>query len=893
MDLAKSRPLSMSFAVAVVLAVGLGPAVASDLQDLITARTTLAAGLAAVAAMFVIGMAMSLLAIYLGSGVPVPVSRRVYAKSIGTGLVLAALSLFFSAIDGENSTAWRNANWLNPSDGVESRRLDEYGNHFGRLVTNAGGAGNEWLAELPVPIRVLLVGGEYRTLVRINAAGGTSPPDLCRAQAVLVIRAADDAGARTIESADGQDLCGKWARIDLRVPAGVTTLRIAAPDLKIPSFASIDWMIVEVRPAFAWLWAAVTFVGAAIFFGLLFRLAQALRQDGRPVSHPVRGGPSSRQLPSLLALLLFLCAGNLFVYSFVAEEQTIYTWDNAGYWRSAIGVSQFLQGSERKSVIEQNKDRSRRIDDAGAAGQPGVVLPKPGPVAALIRNIRFTEYNVTTSLPIAPVMALLGESRMVYELSLLNVYAVAAMIMLILAIRASGYAVERPWPTWWPFVPVVVALCFVPFWVPLIRGYMGISTVAPNLAILWLYFRRPPEQARDGALLAMGLLLVAGVLLQRWNAFWVISFFVLAATDSLYSLWRRREYTIPAILQSFRVPAFAGLIALCAFAVLAWPKIVTIVTTDYADIYSAYLEHSSLLSAALKFVGDAGLLLFIFVIASFLYLLSVRSTRRTAALLAVQVVVVFVHMSSTQTMGPHHLYVLMPALLMVLCLAFIQFVSSSQHLRKPVSIALAGIYTVVGIFSMASVFTPSAADAVDTTTIRLLSNDYRPPLVRGDLGEFDRLAMFLDRQLEGTPDSAGVYVLAGSQVLNPEHLQNIGPSLGREFDVQDRLLRASIVDKRDGFPGELLDAALVVTSDPVQLSRRPEDQQVIQIPARQLEQNTGIGPAFERLRQVFYLDNGVEVSVFRRIRENTSAEIASLSDELRAVYPDRPDVYER
>lgn len=893
MNSVRIKRVLMTVSAAVLVALGLGPGISAGVHDLTGAGNPLAVGIAVVVGLFSVCLAAPLMLRRLSPTAADPMGRATYVTSIIVGLLLSALSLFIYSIDGANTTAWRTAVWLKSSEGIEARRLEEYGNHFGRLELRTPSGKTRPLAELPIPFPVTLSGGGYRTLVRISPTDSSQLGEVCKADASIVLEAVRDKKVQTIGSVPASDACGGWKRVDLQVPRGARQLRISSSEWGGLPSTNIDLMAIDVRPHFSWFWSSITFAGVGIFCGFVYWVARVSASGQRRAPNLSRGGDGTKLMPAILAVLLFLFAGNLFVYSFVSEEQTIYTWDNAGYWKSTIGVSMFIRGAERKSTIQQQEDKKRLQETTSAFAQPGVTLPNPGPIAALIRNIRFTEYNVTTSLPIAPAMALLGGSRMVYELSLVNVYGLAAIIMLILAVRTCGHGIPIPWHSWWPFIPVIVALLFVPFWVPIVRGYMGISTVAPNLAVLWLYFSRPPEKSTVATILTIGILLVAGVLLQRWNAFWVISFFVLAAIDGLYTFWRKREYSITVILQSFRVPAFAGLIALCSFAVIAWPKIVTIVTTDYADIYSAYLEHSSLFSAVLKFIGDAGLLLFLFVIASFLYLLAGPSTRRMAILLAVQVVFVFVHMSSTQTMGPHHLYVLLPALLIMLCVAFIKLLASNGRRKKLVGITLAGLYTVTGIFSMASVFTPSAAGTVDTVTIGLLSNDYRPPLIRNDLDEFDRLARFLDEQVANGPKSAGVYVLAGSQTLNPEHLRNIGPSLGQEYGVQDRLLRASIVDKRDGFPAELLDAYLVVISDPVQLSRRPEDQHVIQIPARQLKTQTGIGLAFERLPQVFQLDGGVEVSVFRRARPNTESEIGVLSDEFRAIYPDRPDVYER
>ena len=146
--------------------------------------------------------------------------------------------------------------------------------------------------------------------------------------------------------------------------------------------------------------------------------------------------------------------------------------------------------------------------------------------------------------------------------------------------------------------------------------------------------------------------------------------------------------------------------------------------------------------------------------------------------------------------------------------------------------------------------------------------------------------------MDSAPEGQGIYVLSGSATLNAVHFRSITASTGVTFNSTNRVLGSSVVDKRDGFPRGIFDAHIVVSSDPIQLSRRPSDQQVIRLPAERFFNKTGIGAAFERLPRNFRLDGEVDAVVFRRTRPNTAEEIADLSDALREFYPDRQDVYQ-
>jgi hypothetical protein len=242
-------------------------------------------------------------------------------------------------------------------------------------------------------------------------------------------------------------------------------------------------------------------------------------------------------------------------------------------------------------------------------------------------------------------------------------------------------------------------------------------------------------------------------------------------------------------------------------------------------------------------------------------------------------------------MGPHQYFLLLPGLLVVLSLGLINGISSSSRLTVICGAVSAVLVMTFGVASGKAVFAP-AETFENTSTSRILSQSYRPPLVSHDLDEFVRMTQYVDELMANADDESGIYVLSGSATLNAIHFETITASTGARFDSAERVLGTSVVDKRDGFPHGILKAHVVVSSDPVQLSRRPSDQQVIRIPADRMFSGTGIGAAFERLPPTFRLDGNVNAVLFRRVRPNTAEEIADLSEGLREYYPDRPEVYQ-
>jgi len=877
----------------IFVGLGLGPLIAGGTSDLLgTSATSIAASNILIPCLIVVIFILGLLCNSLRMPKFLEWLRHPNIRRIILGsMAVACLAFFIARVDGGNTSSWRNAAHLIAGPGVNKLELREFGRQFARLSVTRSSPSIGSVGTIPVDWRVWFAGGRVDVLVRSQV---TTEAANCDASQVLKVAAIGRVEVLSETDTAVRDICGRWQLVRIDLPQGVTELQFNLDRSDSIAEATIDIMLAANRPYFAWFWMLCTVAAVGLIVTIVCLLSENLRSG----DHSAKTGTGlievatrKRGLITGGAVLIFILLSNVFMYWYVSQEETIYTWDYSGYWTSSRNVSDFLRGNERKSAGPPSN--ASEVSDSGPiSNEPEQTMPDPGAIAALIRSIRFAEYNVAFSVPVAPVMAVFGGSRMVYELSLLNTYALASLILLIVAVRSSGGNDVTRWPNWWPILPVVIVMCFVPFWVPILRGYVGVSVAVTNLAVLWLYFRQPVREISTMSLSVIGVFLLAGVILQRWNAYWVVGFFVMACADGVWELIRNRRFNAVEIFRSMRAPIVSGFVAFFLFAVIAWPKVVRIVTTDYADIYSAFQEDDGLISALLRQVDAFGAGIFALILVSFIFLTVRAPTRRVALLLGIQLLYVFLHFSSTQTMGPHQYFLLLPGLLVILSLGLASAISSNI---RPIAISGASAAALVLVFGMASgnaVFVPSD-DSAYLSRSRLLSQSYRPPLVSNDLDEFKRLAQYVDELMADAPEKQGIYVLSGSATLNAVHFKTITASTGTPFNSAARVLGSSVVDKRDGFPRGILRAHIVISSDPIQLmSRRPSDQQVIQVPADRMFKRTGIGAAFERLPVTFRLDGEVDAVVFRRFRPSTVEEIADLSEGLRKFYPDRPNVYQ-
>ena len=879
------------------MALGIGPAIVTAISDLrpgLTMSPGLMTTINAVA-----GVIVALFFLFWWWRVPDDSRRRpsvgLTSTTVGIALLVSSLGwVLANTIDASNTSAWRYTRALMPEPGIRGRVDTEERLHYTQLTAKKDYKGGGDLAASPASWRVWLTGGRAELLLRVRQPEKGSEDSFRGDRGKVTVSAISDELSLNAVTVPVVELHDKWRRIEISLPRQVTEIRLSwsgDPDAT-QSEGSLDVSVLSVRPDYHFLWSICTIIASSLLLSLAYLTIFGARESTGTVPNKTIVGRQGRErsvIPGIAATLLFVIIGNAFVFWFVSQEETIYTWDTAGYWTSSRHVSEVLRGESSSASIGSDV---RTVDSSDQFSIDASDRPRLSrdPLTSLVRNVRYSEYNITNNLPVAAAMVFLGGSRMVYELSLTNIYALLAVLMLLLALRDLARSSASPWIKWWPIIPVLVVLSYVPFWVPLLRGYIGVCVVAVNLAVLWLYFSRCKNGASLPILTSIGLLFVAGVLLQRWNAYWVVAFLFVTVIDGARQLLAGRRFDVDHIIRCFQVPLVSGFIAFAVLAVAAWPLLVTMATTDYADIYSAYAEHTSLFTAMAQLVRSFGLVLLLLLIGAAAYLISRRSTRRLAILLSIQLIVVFVHFSGTQTMGPHHLYVLMPAAFLMLSIAAIKLISGRPRRVTIVGTAMLMLYIVNGIASGIAVFSPSG-ESLRAMLVPLVPDNRRIPLVRDDIDAFEGITAYIDSLVAGDSQIGAIYVLSSSQTLNVVHLRNLEASTGITFQAVDRLLRSSEVDKRDGFPRQLLMADLVIVADPIQYNRRPSDQYVVGVPAQAMLERTGIGAAFRKLPESFEFRDGVKVQIFKKEREISTEETASLSDALRAIYPNRPNIY--
>ncbi len=584
---------------------------------------------------------------------------------------------------------------------------------------------------------------------------------------------------------------------------------------------------------------------AAVVAGLLW----ALLTLALPPRAPEAGAPAPGRLRGGWhlgpAFALALVWANAATAAFVRREDTAHYWDFAGYWLASGHVAEVLAR-----------------DPAGAWRE-------------LFGSFRDSDYTLLPALAPGAVLVAAGDSRLAYELAVANLYGGAV-------VAASAWAVARVragqtlGPAGAAGAAALAATC-APLWQPALLGYLDFGGVALCLLALGVYLSRPASDLGWQHALALGVLLAALVLFRRWYSFWVVAFLALALAEAGLAATRRRALD----WRDWRPALAAGGIALALVAAFAWPMVLRVAGTSYAEAYAAYRADAGVrdrLGALAECLGWVHVLAFAAAVAA---AASDPRTRRPALFAAAMPAVILAHFYRVQDMGPHHRLLLAPSYLLAGGLALARLAETPRRARA----AGLALLAALALFVWGLTFEPRL-DPLRATLAPWATGYPTYPERRGDIPELLALAGDADREARARGTTFAV--VASSLALNQFHVLTVHRSQGLTPPAPWRQAILAEVDKVGGYPANFFGAGVVAVADPPQTHLRPEEQVAIRTIAAQVWAGTGVGAAFAPTGRVYRLDGGASARLFVRTRPSTAAEREAFDSAWRSAHPGLP-----
>ncbi len=560
--------------------------------------------------------------------------------------------------------------------------------------------------------------------------------------------------------------------------------------------------------------------------------------------------------PSVKNVLLFLfivAVSNILAVYYVTSTKTVYYWDNVGYWVISQQLSDMLFTNVR------------------------------GFLSSVYNSILTSDYNYIPVVPISILMNFLGKSRLIYILSILNVYYVPSLwflrkvILELLSELNTKVNKDLIYYISFLFFPIMLFITFA--------GFVDAGGLIIISLVILSYFKESNKPLQKS--FVTGLLLALLYLFRRWYMFWIISFIVCTIIHTIIKCMLCRENRnirklVELLSTILIIPITFGGILTLIFQPLVVNKLLL---SNYSTMYSAYdFGVSKDFSQIQRYFGIIVPILSLLSVAASI---TVKNARAKVIFFASQVIICFTMFTRVQTHGAQHYLMYVPGIMILL--AFLTGCVSMIK-KQAIALSLISLIVIMGVlnstlsffdtFSLKNTFLKAVFNKGVFATQKII------PAKRSDIKELQNLLSSLDQLSQNGSKKIGV--LASSFTLNIEVLTNLEMSLGvpeENWKRRPYLICTSTVDQRSATPFWLFGCDYIVLGDPPQYHLKPKDQMVVVLPTNNILKGIGFGKAFKKLDYSFKLENGSSIYIYKRMRNVSQEEAQSLAEEFHALYP--------
>jgi hypothetical protein len=516
----------------------------------------------------------------------------------------------------------------------------------------------------------------------------------------------------------------------------------------------------------------------------------------------------------------------------------------------------------------------------------------PSWFTSVLASIRGDDYNPSAIIPLLPFYFLFGGGRSVYICAIATMCLLPAVVLVsAMAFKSRGSEGDRL-PYWIVFV---LAVTFVPFWFPTLRGYVDIiGLISLCMATLILYETDFLRRAAIRSAVFIGCLLWTAFLFRRWYAFSAIGFLVASFMAGIFGRWcdGRGSFWRGSVLLAISL-AFSGIVAAGFVAAFQSTLATRILTTSYADSFSAYQIP---LGVHLKMLVDR---LSIFGVAIASIGAAVALHRRNERLLfcLIAAATTFVLFIRTQAFGSQHFLPVAMWGFPLLVAGLDQLYGWIPARAKWCAKTLAGIVPVI-------VFAIDVSPALPRGGVVASLFVPSPPVYPLHLLRYEEYQRLLADLVNYVGEHHTVVIYASSFILSDSLLEALSPEL------QPHVIDQVQVDRTASFDFSVLRADYAVAASPPQTHLPIDFQRAITLPGDLLLRREGVGAAFEPMGEPYRLPEvgigaafepkeepyrlpEVATTIFRRTRLVTLAEMGDLLRRFAVYHPDWPRAYQK
>lgn len=452
-------------------------------------------------------------------------------------------------------------------------------------------------------------------------------------------------------------------------------------------------------------------------------------------------------------------------------------------------------------------------------------------------SIGTNDYNYFIAVPVAIWMKIFGVTRASYISSVMIFYLIPAQIIIyILAKKLSKT----------PYFTYIVTLMLIPaLWYITVIGFIDVAGVLIGLVCYLLYMTDTLDKKPCMKNIILGILLVLAMITRRHFAFFSVSFITLMIVDTILIKRNYKQLAVTLITVAFML------------LIVFYPFFKNILLKDYGTLYSGY-KYS--VWTDLKLITRYFGAVFIIAVAISVVMSVIKRKELRSVFAILQILVCATMFVSTQTHGQQHLFLYIPALVMIIIFAINAIDKSS-------------VVILMCVIALLNVLSPcinrtQPQNIQEIKTLAMFPSYSVKAKKRSDINSVLALKRTLDKKV---PEGTKCGVLASSFVLNSSILINVVPSLNmKEVRKDSYIVGLPEVDSRDYWRlEEIYTCDYILVATPAQTHLDPSEQTIITQAVNSFKNDTDIARSFSKINDFRFKIGDIDVSLYKRASDVT------------------------
>lgn len=552
--------------------------------------------------------------------------------------------------------------------------------------------------------------------------------------------------------------------------------------------------------------------------------------------------------PTILLWLIFIVFLEAFSIYYISQERYVYAWDYATYFTPYYSINNLA----KTGIINFSRE--------------------------IFLSLSY-DYNLLAVVPLLLFRVLFGPSRVSYVAATLTVYALPSLFLFTIMVKKATAQITQN--SYIIHLASIITLLINPFFFAgLYLGFVDVFGVGIISFIYARYFlNKNSKSVADHILL--GLLLTMLMLFRRGYGFWITSFVFIYFGFQVLDFLSVRDFRFSRIIQTLGKTVLTGFVFVSLLFLLAPPIARKAFFENYSNIYDVFRDHpfTGFIEGLFFNSGPVPtVLLFIGIYIGFL----IKRLRRFSLFIVIQAVVTLFMLTRVQNVMDHQYYFFYPAILYFVALPIV-FLLNNQ-LYKPMKYSIIVLLLLYSAVNFLIVFIPGADTRVGWLRFAFPSQTHHP-LKRNDLKEIGRLIEVLSTLNNEKPGN--IYMFSISNDYNNDIFRNYCGANTNLAQFCSRILWSNDIDKRDGFPIQLLTATYVVVPD-TKFFLIGKEQHVVGDLISEFFSGGPLSRSYIKMPFRFVFDNDVTAYIFLKNSTISPLVIDALSKRFQSYYPNNP-----